>query len=377
MTRPSTPQEKLSRMTSSTEFKAHLLFDLPEAVLMRKLESWKDSPVFKKFLEARRLSQAKAQLKEEQSVSTIEKVVDQVILWKRTISTSLSIVGGLFIILGMFLAIKWRIVVLINACILVLAVSIANLSDTDFLRLPEPRGSPSATKLMVFIHGWMGDTDTFSNFPAQVLADERFKDIVAVLPLSYPTYLQRRNLSRTPLAKLINKHLQEKSDKYDSLFILAHSMGGLISRDIIIQDVVSHDKSKASILIEVASPHLGGNYAGIAAALGISPGLMEDLRSSSTNLESLNTYWELLEKRKKPLTSCYFSPSDDFVTKESAIYGCDCSKEYPTGSHTEIVKPPNTDDIRYKWPMSEIVKGLNPAFEPSMTPCGDGSIRKK
>jgi hypothetical protein len=44
------------------------------------------------------------------------------------------------------------------------------------------------------------------------------------------------------------------------------------------------------------------------------------------------------------------------VSLQSAMFGCDRSTTYPLWSHTEMVKPPNSDDPRYVEPIGIVQK---------------------
>jgi hypothetical protein len=108
------------------------------------------------------------------------------------------------------------------------------------LKLPDPVCSRKGnTQLLIFFHGWNGDPDaTWKKFPALACADPTLTG-VDVLVVDYPTYAKRRNLTIAALARWVNEEIrrvesQKAEPAYTKVAIVAHSMGGLIGREIAI-----------------------------------------------------------------------------------------------------------------------------------------------
>ena len=127
-------------------------------------------------------------------------------------------------------------------------------------------------------------------------------------------------------------------------------MGGLLSRELILQYGLKQDTSNFKILVEIATPHKGTQLGGIAETLGISTRLARVSREDSDFLAGLQHYWMLLGK--KPYTYCIASPQDGVVNEESALFQCDDSVQFPQWGHKELVKPTNRMDDRYVIPIS-------------------------
>ena len=113
-----------------------------------------------------------------------------------------------------------------------------------------------------------------------------------------------------------------------------------------------------------AVTHLIANVAGLASALGISEKLTKEMLNDSSTLNSLTTQWSAFADR--PTTYCFTSPDDSVVSLQSAMFGCDRSMTYPLWSHTEMVKPPKSDDPRYVEPIGIVQKFI--ATKSSPTP---------
>ena len=226
------------------------------------------------------------------------------------------------------------------------------------LPLPPPaRELQNNKNLLVFMHGWDGDPlDTWKSFPQLVLADTTF-DSFNVSVVSYPTYYARRNLGIRPMARWLNDRFDRDGiyARYENIWIVGHSMGGLIARELLIANRLQRDNKKFRLLVEIASPHQGASIALLANALGVSRGFVEDLTPRSQFLLTLREDWNALKDR--PKTFCLTSPHDQIVSIDSAIAQCDEYLQYPQWGHIEMVKPLDPRDERYRVPMSR-VKGI-------------------
>jgi pimeloyl-ACP methyl ester carboxylesterase len=220
---------------------------------------------------------------------------------------------------------------------------------TAALAFPQPLCSkPTNRKLLLFIHGWKGDSQTtWQRFPSLACSDPALTD-VDVIVVDYPTFMAQRNLNLAPLASWLNEHLDFAS-KYQRVAIVAHSMGGLLAREIIVLKSLHGSQKPIVAMVEVASPHLGANPATIASALGISRPLTEEMREGSSFLVTMQTEWQQIKPR--PATQCYGSPHDDVVSETSAAFQCDKFTSYPQWGHRELVKPVDQRDERYSFPI--------------------------
>lgn len=225
-------------------------------------------------------------------------------------------------------------------------------------------------KLLIFIHGWNGDAQgTWRNLPQLARADSRLSDF-DVWSIGYPTYITKRNIGISRLAAFFGDQFETVFGiygRYDEIVIIAHSMGGLISRKILLQRQLANKSNRQhTILIEIATPHAGANQAKLLSALNISRGLPESMKPDSPYLRDLSDEWRLLPSR--PSTVCIASEHDAVVPISSAFADCDKPLPYPDDySHTAIVKPQTNSDKRYYTPIAHI-PGVPPL--PIMTPSG-------
>jgi hypothetical protein len=130
-------------------------------------------------------------------------------------------------------------------------------------------------------------------------------------------------------------------------------MGGLIARKMYLLNALhTFSREPYEILVSIATPYQGALLGQIAAYLGISEKLAEDLAPKSSFLRNLQIDWETVGSR--PLTDCYWSAGDKVVEKESAIAQCEFSLALSMWDHTDLVKPTVPDDERYIMPMARI-----------------------
>ncbi|KAF2758015.1 hypothetical protein EJ05DRAFT_374384 [Pseudovirgaria hyperparasitica] len=190
-------------------------------------------------------------------------------------------------------------------------------SSTQSL-LPEdaPAGQHRRRLLLVYIHGFQGDETSFQSFPAHVhnLVKISLADTHTVHTKIYPKYRTRRAIefARDDFSAWLTPHEHPNTD----VILLGHSMGGLLSAEV--------------ILIPTQSPHFAsvfrhrilGSINFDVPFLGMHPGVI------SSGLASL------------------FNPADK-STKEGAI------------SETEALGTPGRADTLFRPPQDP---GYNPAF---------------
>ena len=159
------------------------------------------------------------------------------------------------------------------------------------------------------------------------------------------------------MARWLNDELERKLvyKQYAQIWIISHSMGGLIARDVLIANRLHRDNKSYRLLIEIATPHQGASMARLLSALGISRQLVDDLSPGSAYLATLRDDWNELQDR--PQTFCLTSPQDAIVPEASATAQCDRYLRYPQWGHIEMVKPNDRNDERYAVPISRVSGG--------------------
>jgi pimeloyl-ACP methyl ester carboxylesterase len=225
------------------------------------------------------------------------------------------------------------------------------------LRIPDLTCDHHGHKLVLFLHGWNGDREeTWQRYPDLVCGDEEARDY-DVLSIGFPTYLIGKNNTMEATGGWLADKLAAKNlDHYDKIAIVAHSIGGLLARQIVLEQ--RPELKNIVLLVEVGTPHLGPyKYTGLAGDTGtLGARLVGEFQAGSPYLQKLDTDWQHLGE--KPHTFCEGSPNDDVVSLESAQYGCDEKHAYPSLGHVQLVKPTDIGDDRYAIPMHTVKKYL-------------------
>jgi len=133
---------------------------------------------------------------------------------------------------------------------------------------------------VLFVHGIGGTPQDFRDM-LDGLDRTRFQAWV----FRYPTGLRLRTASRAlhvAIAELQRKH------RVDALFIVAHSMGGLVARGYLADALRDEGRGPARLLVTLSSPWEGNEWAQVGAQLMPgAPGVWTDLSPASDFLVAL------------------------------------------------------------------------------------------
>ena len=231
---------------------------------------------------------------------------------------------------------------------------------------------------VVFIHGFTGGTKTWLN-----ISGVRFQDMLSSEPhiekefeffefdyftqmidvfKSAPVQHIKRLLNKIPLinfdtrvqknkpirylSHLLNGYLRTELDGFDEVVLIAHSMGGLIAKDHILNYVPGEGPRPVGY-ISMAVPHKGSlGSVLLSPTANVNAKEMEPLSEYS---DSINTEWQ---ERKDELPMCVYLVAlhDECVTEVSSIpYKVKTSEKFTLNhDHTSICKPENKKDHSLK-----------------------------
>jgi hypothetical protein len=174
--------------------------------------------------------------------------------------------------------------------------------------------------------------------------------------LNYPTYITRRNLTIGQLLFWLQSEIIDfqAEKKYTRIFIISHSIGGLLARKLaILEKLRNGNNDRVPIVVSISSPFQGvsiENVAKLGRLLGLSSPYTEILISGSTFLSDLRAEWEQIFTNVPHM--CYWSAFDGVVSETSATGQCTSSLPFPEFDHKEVVKPSTIDDQRYQKPIA-------------------------
>ncbi len=231
-------------------------------------------------------------------------------------------------------------------------------------------------KLILFIHGLGGDKDTWGKFPEFIHNDSEIdNDKYTVELFEYPTSLLRLNnilkyismylgylklgsiytkiLSYTPIqkrlptiqyiSKALNSKIERSYSHYDEIHLITHSMGGLVAKRYLLDNVEKTNVTKA---LFYAVPNNGSQWAEFERLYPHEQ--IVQLQQNSEFLQTLNEDWA--KGDLESITMRYVvSHADAIVSVASAQeqYGNDNVEYLFNLGHKEMVKPQSTEDDSY------------------------------
>lgn len=222
--------------------------------------------------------------------------------------------------------------------------------------------------LILFIHGLTGSNETWKNeatnntFPELLLKDDAIKENFDIAYFEYySSFLSikervsifkslfskdkstPKNISVSEISDLLNTRINYELENYQSIVIIAHSMGGIIAKKTIL-DFAENGNSKIKLFLSLAVPHLGSNLADYGSFI-----------SSNIQIKHLKPFQEesmvLLEKWHKssilPTTKYYAGLYEGIVNIRSAIppHTKEDDKIKVDENHITIAKPKNENSI--------------------------------
>ena len=220
--------------------------------------------------------------------------------------------------------------------------------------------------LVLFIHGFTGGSkDTWTNgscyFPDllkdKVEANQRcdigvfeyytelfeskvlLKNLAALVK---PGVIKKEQNSPVDQLKELLKTQLRIHSKYNEVIYIAHSMGGLIAKSMIIDERVNALRPKSKLFLSLAVPHNGAVLAN-AGSLFSSNIQIKDISSLSELTHELNSGW--LKLKSRPTTKYLYAMSDQVVTKNSATpFDHDNEIIGVNADHSTICKPTSHQD---------------------------------
>jgi pimeloyl-ACP methyl ester carboxylesterase len=211
--------------------------------------------------------------------------------------------------------------------------------------------------LLLFIHGLGGDgTSTWSKgdrpgFLDLVQADESLKRQFDVRVYSYPTSLfSIPFISRPPkiqtLADGLRSQIENRYSSYASIVLVCHSLGGLIARKYLIEEVKNKRPLKVQKLILYAVPNNGAGLTEVAKHVSWRHNQIAQLSRSSDLIEFLNEDWQSSGLAELVIVKFVIASQDNVVTKESAklFWGNPDTETVVGRGHVDLVKPQDATD---------------------------------
>lgn len=210
------------------------------------------------------------------------------------------------------------------------------------------RTGSSEKQAMVFVHGFSGDAHkTFGMLPA-FLAGDRGLEAWDLYCFGYPTSLApdisgvwAADPDLTTLTGLFLEYCKNKLSEYRQIALIAHSMGGLIAQQAVLNPVL---EGRVSHLALFGTPSNGLRKAG-----GLARFLKRQARDMAAGgpfITQLRNSWAAKFPSTTPFAfRAVAGVRDEFVPTDSSVKPFPGYEAYVNGNHLEIVKPefPSSD----------------------------------
>jgi pimeloyl-ACP methyl ester carboxylesterase len=215
-------------------------------------------------------------------------------------------------------------------------------------------------RLILFVHGLGGAGEaTWQSAPGSGFAELIRSDVALsreadVAFFEYPTSLFRFPLTNaTPrvrdLAEGLRSQLEVRYSNYRSIALVCHSLGGLVGRKYLIEEVKRGSALRVTKLLLFATPNNGAALASIAKHISWHHNQLVQLCRNSELIEELNSDWANLSMSDRLPIQYVVAGQDGVVDKQSAIaqWGNHRVDSILEVDHTSIVKPRRHTDLSY------------------------------
>jgi hypothetical protein len=217
-----------------------------------------------------------------------------------------------------------------------------------------------AKSLLLFVHGLGGDaTETWRKpgrpgFMELVREDRELSQSFDVGAYSYPTTLFPVPLLTRPpriqeLADGLRTQIENQYASYESIGLVCHSLGGLVARKYLIDEVRRGRRLRVTRLLLYAVPNNGASLAGVARLVSWRHRQIAQLCRSSDLVEFLNEDWASLEMGDRLAIKFVIAGQDAIVerTSAAAFWGNPDTDTVIDRGHVDLVKPAEAGDLAF------------------------------
>lgn len=156
----------------------------------------------------------------------------------------------------------------------------------------------------------------------------------------------KRNLSIADIKDILYSELENLSLKYDKIVIIAHSMGGLISKSAILK-AIEEENTTVSLFLSLCVPHNGAGLANIGGTL-LRNKHIKDLSLLNPMMTEVNRKWLLPDVRESLPETIYFQGKNDIVVANASSEGYEARKPrivFTEDDHFSILVPSSGENL--------------------------------
>ena len=202
---------------------------------------------------------------------------------------------------------------------------------------------------IIFVHGLGGKPEkTWGKFTQLLTADDFFKDfkieyypyttsLIKFFPWSIFPKIQH-------LADGLRTFINNRTTFDDKITIVTHSMGGLIARKYLVEEIKNKNKLKVKKILLFATPNKGSQLAKLSCLSRITQ--VGQMKKGSDFINELHNDWKSLNVEKYIQVKYVVGGKDRVVDGDSAKYFGNFGdvEVISFGNHRNIVKPKDEND---------------------------------
>ncbi len=238
----------------------------------------------------------------------------------------------------------------------ILATSACQRSEQALRHHPLSDGN---SKLLLFVHGLGGDGQATwrgadRGFLELIKADPELSSQYDVAFFDYPTSgFGIPFLTTAPsigeLAAGLRTELDRRYPEYDSVVLVTHSMGGLVAKKYLAEEMAAGRPLRVKRLILFAVPNNGAQLANLAAVVPFKSRQMRQLARNSDFITELNESWARLGAEEALRIRYVVGGVDEVVDPDSAraMWGNNNVDVVVDRGHVDLVKPEGHDELAF------------------------------
>ncbi len=209
-------------------------------------------------------------------------------------------------------------------------------------------------KAVLFVHGLAGGMDTWGAFKSLIEGEDELdydpffyvypSALLRIFPLFQSKYGDIRALSNG-----LKTYIDYTLDEYDEIVLVAHSLGGLIVRQYLLDQKIASKKTKTKKVIFYAVPQEGTELAKVASLISFGHRHLKQLCNNSQFLDALNDLWATTKIENDYEFKIILATEDKVVSPQSAKSNFrHLNPQNVNGKdHRTIVKPIDKNDLSF------------------------------
>ncbi len=211
--------------------------------------------------------------------------------------------------------------------------------------------------VIIFIHG-LGGRRKNNRWEMMASAIRNDRSVYASYDIKFQEYPSSyikwhpfgKSIDINDLAVDLKTLLEVECKKYQEVILIAHSLGGLVARQYIIDTYTTNKEIKVYQLMLYATPNTGSELAKIGILFQFKNYPVFQMRKNSKFLRLLNKKWNEYKLEDKIRIKYVYGGKDWIVRKESAIIKMNNPNSYVEidKNHSSIGRPLNNQDRSYK-----------------------------